>query len=329
MFRDGSGAKEISMNSVNTVVHIQGLAKTYPSANQPALANLDLTVNQGEIFGYLGPNGAGKTTTIRILLDFIRPNNGTVKILGLDHRAHSVELRRRIGFLPGELNLWENQTAKQVITYLGNLRGGLDMDYVNQLAERLGFDMSKPTRSYSTGNKRKLGLILALMHKPELLILDEPTSGLDPLMQQIFLEMMREQQAAGHTIFLSSHLLGEVQAICDRVAIIRGGQLQTVEHVDALIGKSALRHIKITLRQGAETALQALHALQGVDELKAEGETIHLRLAGDLDPVLRALANHYVVDLQSQEPSLEDIFLKFYNNGSKANTHLNKMGVAQ
>jgi len=217
----------------NALIQMENLTKVYGDAT-PALDSLNLTVNRGEIFGYLGPNGAGKTTTIRLLLDLIRPTQGRASIFGLDVKADSVEIRKRIGFLPGELNLWDRLTAREIVNYLGNLRGGVDNAYVKQLAERLSFDMSKRMRTYSTGNKRKLGLILALMHKPDLLILDEPSSGLDPLMQQTFNQLMLEAKANGQTVFLSSHVLNEVQAICDRVGILRAGKLQAVETVERL-----------------------------------------------------------------------------------------------
>ncbi|RMG82379.1 MAG: ABC transporter ATP-binding protein, partial [Chloroflexi bacterium] len=195
-----------------------------------ALSDLNLTVEQGEIFGYLGPNGAGKTTTIRLLLDLIRPTAGRAFIFDMDANAQSVEVHKRIGFLPGELNLWKNRTARQVVNYFAQVRAGANagpiLRYADELAERLDFNMNKPVRDYSSGNKRKLGLILALMHKPDLLILDEPTSGLDPLMQQTFNQLMLEVKEEGRTVFMSSHVLSEVQAICDRVGILRHGELK-------------------------------------------------------------------------------------------------------
>ena len=197
--------------STQAIIQTQQLGKTYTSGKKHTLAldNLSLSVQPGEIFGYLGPNGAGKTTTIRLLLDLIRPTEGSATIFGQDVKEHSVALHKRIGFLPGELNLWKNRTAAQVINYIASVRGDVQsqLQAAQVLADRLKFDMTRKVREYSSGNKRKLGLILALMHKPELLILDEPTSGLDPLMQQIFNEMMREVRAEGRTVFLSSHVL--------------------------------------------------------------------------------------------------------------------------
>jgi ABC-2 type transport system ATP-binding protein len=269
---------------------------------------------QGEIFGYLGPNGAGKTTTIRLLLDLIRPSQGRATILGLDAQADSVELHKRIGFLPGELALWKNLRGQEVVNFVGKVRGGVDAAYVRQLSERLELDLSLKVRSYSTGNRRKLGLVLALMNKAELLILDEPTAGLDPLMQQIFNELMREVRNEGRTVFLSSHVLSEVQAICDRVGILRTGDLKTVERVSDLT-HADFRWVTLELRDGVQLATK-LEALAGVSQVSSEDGKLKLRLTGDFDPLLRALGDAYVVDLRVHEPSLEEIFLAFYGNNS-------------
>lgn len=292
------------------VIHTQNLTKIYRGST-PALDHLNLDVQRGEIFGYLGPNGAGKTTTIRLLLDFIRPNSGSATILGdLDARADSVAVKQRIGYLPAELNLWDRQTAQQIIRFVGQARGGYDERYVQTLAQRLEFDLSKKVRSYSTGNKRKLGLILALMNKPDLLILDEPSSGLDPLMQQTFYQLMREVRDDGRTVFLSSHILSEVQAICDRVGILRAGKLEAVQRVNQLT-HADFRHVSIRLREPVPAALLA--NVTGVSNVSVEGRVVKLQLNGDFDPLLRALSSTYVEDLAVQEPTLEEVFLKFYN----------------
>lgn len=293
------------------VIQTNGLTKAYKRGAPSALNQLDLTVNQGEIFGYLGPNGAGKTTTIRLLLDFIRPSAGTARIFGLDANHDSVELHRRIGYLPGELNLWNDLTGKQVINYLGSIRGNHNPAYVQQLTERLTLDLSPKIRNYSTGNRRKLGLVIALMHQPELLILDEPTNGLDPLVQQVFHEMMREVRNAGKTVFLSSHILSEVQAICERVAILRDGKLQAVQRVADLV---QVKFHWMTLMFKKPVNIQHIAAVPGVDEVSAEGNKIRLRLTGDFDPLMRALSSEYVVEIHTEEPSLEEIFLTFYGN---------------
>jgi ABC-2 type transport system ATP-binding protein len=297
------------------IIKTENLTKSY-GAGKLALDNLSLEVSPGEIFGYLGPNGAGKTTTIRILMDLIRPSSGSASIFGMDVRENSIEIHKRIGFLPGELNLWQGQKAINVIRYMANVRGGVDMTYVNELAERLNFDLSKRIRDYSTGNKRKLGLILALMHKPELLILDEPTSGLDPLMQQTFLDIMREWRNAGRTVFLSSHMLSEVQAICDRVAILRGGKLQAVETVSKLT-HADFRWITVRFRDPAHISM--LTGVPGVSDVSSSEHELKLRLTGDFDPLLRALGTQYVVNMQVQEPTLEEIFLTFYGERNTTN----------
>lgn len=303
------------MNSF--VIRTENLGKVYRANRHgvvQALANLNLGVQQGEIFGYLGPNGAGKTTTIRLLLDLIRPTTGRAVIFGLDAQQNSVELHQRIGFLPGELNLWKNLTGQQVIDYVGKLRGGVDTRYVRELCDRLQFDPSLKVRSYSSGNRRKLGLIIALMNKPELLILDEPTGGLDPLMQQIFNEMMLDAQQQGQTVFLSSHILSEVQAICDRVGILRNGELKAVEAVDKLT-HADFRWVTLRLRE--QISASQLASIPGVSEAQSVEGGIKLRLAGDFDPLLRAISPYYVQNVTVQEPTLEEIFLTYYGNGSR------------
>ncbi len=276
-----------------------------------ALDHLNLTIQPGEIFGYLGPNGAGKTTTIRLLLDLIRPVSGHAMIMGLDTRKDSVEIHRRIGFLPGELALWDNLTGQQVIRYVGRVRGKLDISYVNSLAERLEFEMNVRVRSYSSGNKRKLGLILALMNKPDLLILDEPTGGLDPLMQQIFLQLMREARDDGRTVFLSSHILSEVQEICDRVGILRSGQLKEVKTVTELT-HSDFRWVTIQFREAPRP--ERLNGVRGVSEVSVNGLKLRLKMAGEFDPLIRAIGDQYIVDMEIQEPTLEEIFLTYYGD---------------
>lgn len=299
--------------ATHAIIQTAGLTKVY-GRNTTALNGLDLQVNQGEIFGYLGPNGAGKTTTIRLLLDLIRPTRGSATIFGQDVREESVELHKRIGFLPGELNLWKNRTAQQVMNYIASVRGDAkpQRKEAAELAERLKFDMTKRVRDYSTGNKRKLGLILALMHKPELLILDEPTSGLDPLMQQTFNTMMREIRDEGRTVFLSSHMLGEVQAICERVAILRDGELKAVEDVERLTHVE-FRHVEMTFRESVPPSwLSQLQSVDGVSDVQAKNNALHLKLMGDFDPLLRVVHDGYVQDIHIEEPSLEEIFLAFY-----------------
>ncbi|MCC6616949.1 MAG: ABC transporter ATP-binding protein [Anaerolineae bacterium] len=302
------------------IIEINGLTKTYAGrkGGHKALDSLTLNAYQGEILGYLGPNGAGKTTTIRLLLDLIRPTSGSARMFGLDVNHDSVAIRKRIGYLPAELALWENQTSLEIIRYFGRARGGVDMRYVRELAERLEFDLTKKIRQYSTGNKRKIGLILALMHKPDLLILDEPSSGLDPLMQQLFIQLLREARDNGQTIFLSSHMLSEVQAVCDRVAILRDGRLQTIDRVDALTHVD-FYWVNLRLREGV--SLDLFRDLPGVNDVSVNGDQIRLRLNGDFEPLLQALDGHYIVDVRTEDPTLEEVFLNYYGDLPLLNGH--------
>src|SRR5215208_6385903 len=224
------------------VIETHNLTKSYGTYR--GIVDVDLIVNQEEVFGFLGPNGAGKTTTIRILLDLIRATSGSAKVFGIESSADPVAIHRRLGYLPGEWNLYDRLSGAETIRYFANLRGGVDQAYVDQLVQRLDLDPSRRFREYSRGNKQKVGLIVALQHRPELLILDEPTSGLDPLVQQAFFEILREAKAAGHTVFLSSHIIEEVDRTCDRVAMIREGRLVQVDRIEA-IRSLAFHHVDL------------------------------------------------------------------------------------
>lgn len=299
------------------IIQTNALSMIYKSGKTEtkALHNLSLNVNQGEIFGYLGPNGAGKTTTIRMLLDLIRPTNGSAQIFGLDIRQHSVDIHKRIGFLPGELNLWKNRTGDQIVHYLASVRGDVPSitTRANEIADRLKLDLSKKVRDYSTGNKRKLGLSIAMMHDPDLLILDEPTSGLDPLMQQTFNHMMQEYRDQGKTVFLSSHVLSEVQTICDRVGILRDGELKAVETIEKLTHVE-FHWVKVNFRDAIPNGLQnQLMSLENVDSVEMNGTSVRMQLFGDFDPLLRVIGEGYVEGLHIEDPSLEEIFLAFYD----------------
>ena len=303
--------------AASAVIDIKGLSKTYGSGDKGtvALDRLNLQVQPGEIFGYLGPNGAGKTTTIRLLLDLIRPSSGGASIFGMDVREQSVEVHRRIGFLPGELSLWEGRSGAQIIHYIASVRGDVKAiaKHADELAARLKLDTSKKVRDLSSGNKRKLGLVIAMMHAPDLLILDEPTGGLDPLVQQTFHEMMNEFRDKGKTVFLSSHVLSEVQAICDRVGILRDGDLKAVQSVDALTNVE-FRWVHVQFRDGVPGDVTAqLGAMEAVSELQTDGKTARMRLTGDFDPMLRVIGGGYVEQMQIEEPTLEDIFLAYYS----------------
>lgn len=304
--------------AANPVIQTDNLTKVYKTGKEAvvALKDLNLSVQPGEIFGFLGPNGAGKTTMIRLLLDLIRPTRGRANIFGQDANLNSVVLHKRIGFLPGELSLWKHLTGKQVVNYVASVRGddGRMVQHANELAEQLDLDFSKKVRAYSSGNRRKLGLVVSMMHKPDLLILDEPTGGLDPLLQQTFNQMMRDARAAGRTVFLSSHVLGEVQAICDRVGILRNGELKAVERVDDL---THTNFQWVTLHFREAVAPEVVAQVPGVTEVTAENHSLKVRLSGDFDPLLRAVEGHYIASIQTKEPTLEEIFLAFYGNSGE------------
>jgi ABC-2 type transport system ATP-binding protein len=271
--------------------------------------DLSFAVKPGEVFGYLGPNGAGKTTTIRTMLDFIRPTSGRVALFGLDSRDDAVEIHRRIGYLPGELALYEKLTGAELLQHFAALRGRVDLSYVRELAERFDCDLSVRIRSLSHGNKQKVALIQAFMHRPELLVLDEPTTGLDPIVQQEFHRAVEEVRTDGRTVFLSSHVMPEVERLCDRVAIIREGRLVAVEDVGEMKSK-AVRTLDIHFAKPVPA--EAFAQLPGVREIAAQGDVLHMTVAGPLDAIVKEAARHEVVDLESHEPSLEEIFLAFY-----------------
>jgi ABC-2 type transport system ATP-binding protein len=288
-------------------IHTQSLVKCYGKFE--ALHGLDLTVRRGEVFGFLGPNGAGKSTTIRTLLDLIRPTRGQVRVLGEDPRTGGAALRRRIGFLPGELPFFGRQTGEQLLSFLGRLRGGVPRERITELAERLDYDPAKPVRSLSKGNRQKLGLIQAFMHQPDLLILDEPTSGLDPLMQQVFLTLVREAKNNGQTVFMSSHVLSEAQEVADRVGIIRKGELITVAEVKELIEQASRR---VEVRFDDPVTESDFAGLSGVRDVQVTGNTLRCAVDGLFDPFVKALATHHVNTMVVAEPDLEEIFLSEY-----------------
>lgn len=289
------------------VIQTHGLTKHY--GDFVALRNLDLTVYAGEIFGYLGPNGAGKTTTIRTLLDIIRPSAGSATIFGMDIRQDSVRIHAQLGYLPSEMTFYENMTARQYVRFLERARRTSCMAEAERLARRLDFDLNRSLEGLSTGNKRKIGIITTLMHRPPLLILDEPTSGLDPLMQQVFNELVREVQSEGRTIFLSSHNLNEVQALCDRVGILRQGELTDVESVDKLT-RLSFRWVHLEFAEAVDA--HAFEQLPGVSHLQADTTKVKLQVTGDMDALVKLAAQHTVRDIRVEDPTLEEIFLKYY-----------------
>jgi ABC-2 type transport system ATP-binding protein len=290
-------------------IRVQGLNKSY--GNVQALRGVDLEVRSGEIFGFLGPNGAGKTTTIRCLLDLIRPDSGTIRVLGLNPQADSLEVRKRVGYLPGELRLDDNFTVEAVLRFLDYLRGGsVDWKFIHQLAERIDLDLKMQVKNLSKGNKQKVGILQAIMHRPELLLLDEPTSGLDPLMQQEVLRVVVEARAAGATVFFSSHNLSEVQGISERVGIIRRGTIAEVAETKSLINRS-IRRVHVRFRQPVEPA--TLIGVPGVKLLSQDdGLSLTLQIEGEMDTFVKVLATFPVVDFETERPSLEEIFLAYY-----------------
>jgi ABC-2 type transport system ATP-binding protein len=275
------------------------------------IVEVDLEVAEGEAFGFLGPNGAGKTTMIRTLLNHIRPTSGRATIFGIDTTADPVAIHRRLGYLPGEFVLYDKLTGGQTIEYFAALRGGVDPLYQADLVARLDIDLSRRFREYSKGNKQKIGLVVALQHRPDLLLLDEPTSGLDPLVQQTFYDVIREAKAEGRTIFMSSHILSEVEKTCDRVAIIRDGRLTKVDRVEAL---RDMAHHQVELRFSGAVPTAEFEALPGVTDVVATDHTLHMRVSGPITPIVHAAARHEVVDFVSREPTLEETFLAEYGN---------------
>jgi ABC-2 type transport system ATP-binding protein len=292
---------------MTAIIQAEKLTKSYGKFR--GIVDVDLEVRQGEIFGFLGPNGAGKTTTIRILLDLIRPTSGRARVFGIDAAADPVAIHRRLGYLPGEWNLYDRLSGAETITYFANLRGGVDRAYVDQLVQRLDLDPSRRFREYSKGNKQKVGLITALQHRPELLILDEPTSGLDPLVQQTFNELLFEARKEGRTVFLSSHIISEVERTCDRVAIIRDGRIVRTDTVE---GVRNLAAHEVELRFAAPVDPAPFAAIEGVKNLAVEGRTLRMLVTGPIAPVVRLAGQFELVDFVSREPSLEEVFLSEY-----------------
>ncbi len=298
------------------IIEVEKLTKTYGSKR--AIADVSFEVEEGEVFGFLGPNGAGKTTTIRTLMALLRADSGTARIAGLDSWEKSLEIKRIVGYLPGEPALDPNLSGGQILEYFGHLRGGVDRTYLKQLIDRFDLDTSRKFRQYSTGNKRKVVLIQAFMHRPRVLILDEPTSGLDPLNQQEFDRLVKEARDEGRTVFLSSHVLSEVEKICTRVGIIRDGSLVRIGGVSEV---SAIKRYEITITFADAVPVETFKALDGVAEVESldQGRGVRLAMQGPADAVIKAAARYAVVSLTSHEPSLEDIFLRYYGeNGVPA-----------
>ena len=289
------------------VVRADGLTKWYGRSR--GVIELSFEVLPGEVFGFLGPNGAGKTTTIRLLLDLIRPTSGRIELFGLDVARHSREVRARTGYLPGDLRLYGQLTARQHLRYLAGLRRVPGLGDGEQIAERLELELDRPVRSLSKGNRQKVGILLTLFHRPELLVLDEPTSGLDPLVQQTVYALLRERLADGATVFFSSHVLAEVQQLAGRVAAIRAGRVELVDSVEALRAR-ALTRVEVAFRAAPPPG--AFAGLAGVRELGRHDHSVALELHGSADRLVKALAQYEVLALDVHEADLEDVFLELY-----------------
>jgi ABC-2 type transport system ATP-binding protein len=297
------------------IIQTEHLTKRYGASR--GIEDVSLSVNEGEVFGFLGPNGAGKTTTIRTLLGLLRPTSGRATIGGLDCWAQAPEVKQLVGYLPGEFTLDPALTGAQILQYLGNLRGGVDQAYLKQLVQRVELDPSKRFRTYSRGNKQKVGLVQAFMHKPRLLIFDEPTSGLDPLNQHEFYRMVDEVKAEGRTVFLSSHNLAEVERTCDRVGIIREGKLVKVDSVATL---TDIKTHEVEVTFAAVPSPDWFTGVAGVRDVTVNngGRGLRMTVQGDLGAVLQAAAQHQAVNLTTREPSLEEVFLRYYEPATGA-----------
>jgi ABC-2 type transport system ATP-binding protein len=293
------------------IIETHALSKRYGS--QFALKHLDLEVRQSEVLGYLGPNGAGKTTTLRLLLGLISPTSGHASLFGLDAQHHAAELHRRLAYVPGEANLWPGLTGQETLALLGRVHGSFDTDYRDELIRRFDFDPTKKVRSYSKGNRQKVSLIAALMTRAELLLLDEPTAGLDPLMEQCFRDCIAEAKRNGQTVLLSSHILSEVEALCDRVAILRDGELLEIGSL------AEMRHLSaLTVEATFDGPVPDVSHVPGVSMIKVEGQRLRCQVSGSIQPLLSSLVQANVRELLSTQPSLEELFLSHYGGDAAA-----------
>ncbi|HET9920353.1 MAG TPA: ABC transporter ATP-binding protein [Ktedonobacteraceae bacterium] len=302
------------MTTSTPAIRIDQLKKNYGKVE--AVKGISMSVERGEIFGFLGPNGAGKTTTIRCMLDLIRPTAGRINILGMDAQGDAINLHRHIGYLPGDVRLPGDMTGKQVINYFSRLQG-LEPVLLDYLVERFDVEMKRPIKGYSKGMRQKIGIVLAFMCDPDTLILDEPTSGLDPLLQKTFNELLLEEQARGKTIFMSSHIMSDVEKVCHRVAVIRKGELVTVETVENLREKAGQR---VTVEFGDSVTPEELARIPGVSTVQQVNSHFQFNISGSMNALIKALSQHDVVRLQAEEAPLEEVFLKFYEEPEKV-TH--------
>lgn len=292
------------------IIKTEGLTKRYGSFT--ALNQLDITVNKGEILGYLGPNGAGKTTTIRLLLGLIKPSEGNATIFGEDASASAAELHRRIAYVPGETSYWPNMTGAETLRFLANIHGSSNDDYQDELIEKFDFNPNKKVRSYSKGNRQKIALIAALSSKADLLIFDEPTSGLDPVMAKVFRDEVLAAKKAGQTVFLSSHMLEEVEELCDRVAVLREGRLVELGTLDELRHLSAL-----TVEAVFSGTPPDISHVENVSNVEVNGSRLRCNVNGSIDELLMAVAKAKPLSFLSRKPSLEELFLALYDGEEK------------
>ncbi len=302
---------------IDTVIETKGLTVYY--GRHRGILDLDLQVQRGEIYGFLGPNGAGKTTTMRVLMDIIRPTRGRATVFGLDCRRDGPEIRRRLGYVPGELSLYGYMTGQGFLEMIAELRGNdTDVAYRRRLCEQLDLNVNRRIAEYSQGNKRKLGLVAAFMSRPELLILDEPTTGLDPLMQRVVHSLVREARDEGRTVFFSSHNLPEVQAVCDRVGLIREGRMMAVERVAELTARRILR-LRLTLEQSPD---KDDFALDGVSAVTLNGRQVELEIRHNLQAVMKIAVRRGIVDLETQPVTLEEVFMTYYGHEGGENAQV-------
>ena len=305
------------MSTSEPVIVIDNLYKSYGDVQ--AVKGISMSVERGEIFGFLGPNGAGKTTTIRCLLDVIRPTSGSLRVLGLDAQQDTHELHQYIGYLPGDVRLPGQMTGKQVIEYFSRLQGRQPV-LLKELVARFDVEMKRPLKGYSKGMRQKIGIVLAFMCDPDVLILDEPTSGLDPLLQKTFNEFLLDEQARGKTIFMSSHIMSDVEKVCQRVAVIRKGELVTLEAVEALREKAGQR---VIVEFVDPVSADELSRIPGVSNVSQSNSAYHLNVSGSMDPLIKALSRHEVLRLQAEEAPLEEVFLKFYEDTTTEKSSVN------
>ena len=299
------------MNSITTDVPIDitGFSKTY--GTKIAVDRLDLKVEKGEVFGFLGPNGAGKSTTIRSILNFLTPSDGEIRIFGLDSVRNSVAIKNHIGYLAGDISLYDSMSGYQLFKYLTGLGKNTNWDYVNDLSTRLQISLQAKIGTLSKGNKQKIGLIQAFMHQPKLLILDEPTSGLDPLMKQVFYKMVLEIKDFGNSVFISSHDLNEVQHICDKAAFIKSGRLIATENIREDF-EFSLRKYTITFPELPD--ISAFEKIGSVSEITQNVNKLTVTVKGDISEFINGLSDQNPIDLSEEETSLEDIFMKYYED---------------